>query len=715
MDTIMDTIIHALNTILRAFDGKPNITRSEYMKLYSTIYNISTNRSTNMSQLYGTIKECITEYARECMLKISFHTNEDMMNHYGILWTNYNYSSKIINTLFNYLNTHWIERSNVLNMYDICMNAWENMFLSINKQIMSYIINIITHERNGDIIKTNYITILTDSIICFSKNMHIYKEYFETPVINATVEYYKYNSNIFISNNSVSDYMKYIMACIEKETTRAHTYLHATTLSPLIKCCETACITDHLQILMNEFIKYLTDNRYDDIELLYVLIMRINNGLDEFANTFEKYIISMGHQALNADMVANLTPSLYVDALVNTHDTYLEITKNRFKNNPKMTGAFKNACIKFMNTNTITITSKNTTISSELIAKYIDGILKKSSKTTHDCDIEKIQDSVINILYFIQDKDVFEKFYIRLFAKRLVLYQSVSEELESRMISQLKQIYGPSCITVLQRMFNDMSLSKDINTKFKSHSRLKNNISNDILILTSGVWPLQAGDDIILPIELINIVEKFTMFYTTTYTGRKLSWLFNISKGELKTNYTMAKDKPVSYTFCATTIQMTILLQYNILTEYTATELSKIIGTTTQNMVLQLDVLVKMKILKLSIENDIPKYSLNMKYSYKKTKVMIDLPIKAEVVKEDINTNKHIEEDRQFSIQACIVRIMKMRNTITHLLLIDETIKQMSIRFQPKISAIKKCIDILIDKEYMKRIEGKKDEYVYVA
>jgi cullin 1 len=104
-----------------------------------------------------------------------------------------------------------------------------------------------------------------------------------------------------------------------------------------------------------------------------------------------------------------------------------------------------------------------------------------------------------------------------------------------------------------------------------------------------------------------------------------------------------------------------------------------------------------------------------MNYNYKKFKVQLDIPIKADVKVESDATIKNVDDERKITIQASIVRIMKTRNIMSHLQLIEETIKQVSKYFNPNVKMIKPCIDLLIDKDYMKRVEGKRDEYAYVA
>merc|ERR1719394_2435256 len=68
-------------------------------------------------------------------------------------------------------------------------------------------------------------------------------------------------------------------------------------------------------------------------------------------------------------------------------------------------------------------------------------------------------------------------------------------------------------------------------------------------------------------------------------------------------------------------------------------------------------------------------------------------------------TKRKVDEDRKHEIEACIVRIMKSRKQLNHVQLVTEVVEQLNKRFQPSPVIIKKRIEGLIEREYMKRAD----------
>lgn len=209
--------------------------------------------------------------------------------------------------------------------------------------------------------------------------------------------------------------------------------------------------------------------------------------------------------------------------------------------------------------------------------------------------------------------------------------------------------------------------------------------------------------------ELEKVYSRFQQFYSEQHSGRKLNWLFHLSHGELKTNY--LKASKVGYTFQVYTYTMGILLHYNNTTSASLDELRSATGLSDDVLQGQLMNLCKAKVL----EESNGRYDLNFNFKSKKIRVNLRMNVKSEQKQESDETHRTIEEDRKLLIQAAIVRIMKTRKTMKHVTLVQELINQVQSRFKPRITDIKKCIDILLEKEYIERVEGDKDTYAYLA
>jgi len=184
----------------------------------------------------------------------------------------------------------------------------------------------------------------------------------------------------------------------------------------------------------------------------------------------------------------------------------------------------------------------------------------------------------------------------------------------------------------------------------------------------------------------------------------------------IKANY--CKGQKVPYTFQVSTYQMAILMLFNESDKNSYDDIAK--ATQLQADILDpaLAIVVKAKVL-LQSPSDSEKvgpgktYQLNYDFKSKKLRINLNIAVKSEQKQEVDETHKTIEEDRKLLMQSAIVRIMKARKKMKHTQLVSECINQIRSRFVPKIPDIKKCIDILLEKEYLERLDD--DELGYLA
>jgi cullin 1 len=89
-------------------------------------------------------------------------------------------------------------------------------------------------------------------------------------------------------------------------------------------------------------------------------------------------------------------------------------------------------------------------------------------------------------------------------------------------------------------------------------------------VVPQNVWPSQQLVSFSLPSEMERVLQRFTTFYCSEYSGRKLHWLPQTFTCELVTN--CFKNR---YTLKANGLQMAVLLQYNDSTSFSEQETSK--------------------------------------------------------------------------------------------------------------------------------------------
>ncbi|KAK9475947.1 Cullin [Lipomyces japonicus] len=729
------------------------LTPSLYMKIYTAIYQFCTAARPSQqigqpspargAQLLGAdLYNNLTSYLKNHLASIETeadqYSDESLIKYYIKTWNRYTTGARYLNHIFEYLNRHWVKRErdegrrNVYDVNTLCLVKWRTEFFdSVQHRLMEAVLNLIEKQRNGETIETMNIKNIVQSFVSLGLDEHdskkvslvVYKTCFEAPFILATESYYIAESAQFVTENSVVDYMKKAESRLLEENARVQMYLHQSTEKVLMKVCETVLLNNHAELIREEFLNLLESNRQEDLKRMFSLLSRIPGGLGNLYGKFEAHARKHGLAAiekLSNESGDTVEPKAYVDVLLDVHKQYSHLVQIAFSSDAEFVKSLDNACREFINRNKICQSPSSK--SPELLAKYADGLLKKSGKAAEDSDLEGKLADIMTVFKYVDDKDVFQKFYSRMLSRRLVNGTSSSDEAESTMISKLKEVCGHEYTSKLTRMFQDVTMSQEMQGQFREylgtvHDSSEPRIDFSVLVLGTGVWPLTAPSTTFnLPDELVKTYELFAQFYSRKHEGRKLTWLWNLSKGELKVAYPKGASK-VGYTFQVSTYQMAILLAYNRADFYTYERLQDITALSKESLVGSLSILVKAKVLLLEGAKEVgepgSRYKLNLDFKSKKIRVNLNLPLRSEQRQETETTHKTIEEDRKMLMQSAIVRIMKARKVLKHVVLVQETIAQIKSRFTPKVPEIKKCIDFLIEKEYLERIDN--DRYSYLA
>jgi cullin-4 len=398
-----------------------------------------------------------------------------------------------------------------------------------------------------------------------------------------------------------------------------------------------------------------------------------------------------------------------VQELLDFKDKLDEVASQAFQHSEKFVNALKESFEAFVN--------KRLNKPAELLAKYVDGKMRAGNKEGTDEDLERLLDKVLIIFRFINGKDVFEAFYKKDLAKRLLVGKSASVDAERSFLSKLKQECGAAFTSKLEGMFKDMELSKDVMVNFRQHvahccPQLHIDIS--VSILTMGYWPTYTPVEVHLPPEMVKLQETFQGFYLSKHGGRKLQWQTTLGHCVVKACFNGGnKELQVSL------FQTLVLLLFNDGQEFGLQDIHQATGIAKEELCRTLQSLAcgKARVLtknpkgKDVEEGDV--FTFNKDFRHKLFRIKINQIQMKETPEENTNTTEKVFQDRQYQIDAAIVRIMKTRRTLSHNLLISECYNQ--LKFPVKPSDLKKRMESLIDRDYMERDKEDSQQYHYVA
>jgi len=646
---------------------------------------------------------------------------------------------------------------------------------NINRKMLeilnAIILEQIAMEREGDIIDKN----LIKSCVYMLEGLHesaeevederLYLTSFEKGFLDASREFYKEEGDKLISEADAATYCRRTLDRIDQEQKRCTSTLSETTKAKITAVVEDELIKNKIRdlIAMESGVKYMVDNdRFDDLELVYDINSRIDPKKLELTQAIQRRVQEVGaavnESAMNTSQAApqaatdkaegesrptinqqTLAAIQWVDAILQLKDKYDHLWKVSFQSD---------AIIQPALTRSFTDTINSFSRSSEYISLFIDENMKKGLKDKTEAEVDNVLEKAIVLLRYIQDKDMFERYYKKHLCKRLLMGKSVSIDVEKQMVSRMKIELGSSFTNKLEAMFKDMNLSEDLSNGYRNKiSALAEGRRTelDIKVLTSMTWPLEtmqavdSGEEskmqCIFPPAVERIKASFESFYAEKHSGRKLTWMGNMGTADIRATFPMIEGKTGRlakerrHELNVSTYAMIILLVFNDVPEQGYLTFDQIQAKTnipSSDLIRNLQALAvapKTRILlKEPMSKDVKpndRFTFNESFNTAFLKIKVGVVAagnKVEGEKERRETEKKNNDSRGFAIEAAVVRVMKQRKVLTHQQLVAETVTQLAAQFKPDIGMIKKRIESLIEREYLERVEESQPQaYRYLA
>ncbi|PHH83648.1 hypothetical protein CDD83_2950 [Cordyceps sp. RAO-2017] len=661
-----------------------------------------------------------------------------------------------------------------------CLN--ENSSQLVIDILIRVMLDQIDMEREGDVIDRNLIRSCSRMLSCLyetedeSDSKTLYLTVFQDRFLANSHDFYGEECQRLLREADASTWLRHTQRRLVEEVDRCGTTIEQETLPRVLAVVEHTLISSHLEdflVMEGSGLRWMIDNdKVEDLSILYRLIARVDGTKTALRDVLQKRVVELGLEIENVlrntdfataqgdagdeaggegDRAAKtLNPAAqqtaaaikWVDDVLRLKDKFDHLLSQCFQGDLVIQTALTKSFSDFIN-----LFSR----SSEYVSLYIDDSLKRGIRGKTEAEVDVVLDKAIILIRYLQDRDMFQTYYQRHLARRLLHGKSESHDVEKQIISRMKQEMGQQFTSKFEGMFRDLVTSEELTSTYRTHMSAvgdgSKTIDLNVSVLTTNYWPQEimgrqapAGDGsraaCQFPREVKRLQASFEQFYLASRNGRKLTWVGSTGSADIRCVFpavagksgVLARER--RYEMNVPTLGMAVLLLFNELAEGESLSFEEIqakTGIATQELMRTLTavavapksrVLAKEPATRSIKPGD--RFSFNASFQSKTVRIkapIINAVSKVEDAQERKTTEEKNSQTRAHIIDAAIVRIMKSRKELSHSQLVSEVLGQLSARFKPEVSLIKKRIEDLIVREYLERPDDEEapSTYRYVA
>lgn len=458
----------------------------------------------------------------------------------------------------------------------------------------------------------------------------------------------------------------------------------------------------------------LSAEKYADIERMSFMLGKINHPdvytlAAEHVKVFtEKTISSIASSCENQTLLAR--------KLIDFNFLSHTIAAAGFNRDPVIYMAMANAWKTVLKSSSVV---KN---AEKIMCEYIDVLLRPGNKTEslvvtlpgiYEGKTDSVFARISNLIGWSENIDKFSDMYMIMFVKRIstgAYNEDTEREALHALMGKIEQRMYNAMIQVLGGANTWSDMVQLFNGTLESTDCVMSNIS--LLPMMHVPNPSMFQTTLIPPKQLSILGDQFASWFAAIPENKNKKLSFAHALGKCTVDFDTGKKK---YQVVMNDIQTAIVCLLNDTHEVSVSYMLQHTGLTRDHLLPSLTGLVKGKLLLEKKENEERVYSVNRDFEAKTTKITMPNPAIKLSEDEMSLSDKRVEENRSFVIQAAIVRIMKAASGSVNMnALFKDVITQIK-QFSPTIKAYKQAVESLIEKEYLKRVQNTVSELVYIS
>lgn len=648
----------------------------------------------------------------------------------------------------------------------------------IGNHLRVTLLDMIMKERKGEVIDRLAVRNACQMLMMLGiETRHVYEEDFESHFLSQSAEFYQIESQKFLEENSASVYIRKVEARINEEAERATHYLDESTEPRIVEVVEEELIKKHMKTIVDMeksgVIHMLCNQKTEDLACMYKLFGRVSDGHKTMAECVSGHLRAKGKALVQEDASQTANAINYVQNLLDLKDKFDRFLVGSFGQDKYFKQVISGDFEYFLNLNKRSPEYLSLFIDDKL-KKGVKGLSDVEVENVLDKSMILFRFLQEKDAF----EEYYKRHLARRLLNQKSASDDSEKMMISKLKSECGCQFTSKLEGMFKDMTLSNTINDEFKSHTAGNNP-SGGIDLTVRVLTTGYWPGQnAPPSINLSRVPATAFDVFKNFYLAKHSGRILTLqpstgtadlnalFFGTKKessssaiaalaanaslvdpGEGPSSSTMTTTtgtssstsstppsggsgsgggvNPRKHIICVSTYQMCILLLFNLRERLTYEEIKEETSIPDRELTRALQTLALGKasqriLLKTPKTKEIEPghaFVVNDGFTSALTRVKIQQASarQGEAEPERNETKRKVDEDRKHEIEACIVRIMKSRKQLNHNQLVSEVVEQLSKRFQPSPVVIKKRIEGLIEREYIRRSETDRKVYVYLA